>query len=563
MSSIISLEAAGTTFATTSGTSTDVFQVLKDAGVNSVRIRIWNDPYDTSGNTYGGGTNDAAVAVMIAERAADVGLGVMLSFHLSDFWADPDAQVVPKAWSSYTTAQKASATYTFVKETVEAVENTGVDIQFVTIGNETTAWSGVAGTSSMSDLATIFVQGAQAVRDVDTKIMIGVHVAPTDYTTTNVYSFASGLKGANSNIFDYFDFFSTSCYPYWSSHGSTTNDMTNFATQLNKINSTYGLPTMITEYNWPYVLGSDQDSSGYVEVSTDSTNGGYTDGSWGYWNAWDISRQGQADMIQDLNSYFAENVTDMMGTYYWEPTWIAAGNTSTSWGTTSSETAAINRWLNYGCGVATYYGATYLGWSGYTDPSTYSGSAVKYNSAAGSKTDEYTLFNVSGSAAASLAALGYSTDIMPIDTTLAQVSTATDGYCSLRFVGQVTLTDTKSYDTVGFKIEYCNSAGTSIKEISAKDTTLLYTKIIADSEEITPDDGSYYYAYKYDKVPATGTYYFKVMTTAKGTASYQQSTKYYKLANGTLSTVDAWDYPGTNASLGNTIYTTLYPSYMQ
>lgn len=104
ISSVISLESAGTTF------DYDVFQMLKDNGVNSVRIRIWNNPYSSSGVTYGGGVNDADVAVMIAQRAADVGMSVMLSFHLSDFWADPAAQKAPSEWSGLSVTARASET---------------------------------------------------------------------------------------------------------------------------------------------------------------------------------------------------------------------------------------------------------------------------------------------------------------------------------------------------------------------------------------------------------------------------------------------------------------------
>jgi len=337
--------------------------------------------------------------------------------------------------------------------------------------------------------------------------------------------------------------------------------MTYFGSQLKSIASTYGVLTMITEYNWPYILNGDQDGSGYVEVT--GSDGNYTDGSYGYWKKWSVSRQGQADMITEVNTYFAdaenENTlgitpvgdVDMIGSYYWEPSWIAAGN-QTGWSTT-----AVSRWYQYGCGVATYQGASYLGWSGYSND--------EYNKASGSATDENTLFNANGSAAASLAALNYSTDVMPIKEAMAQVSqseTAT-GYHSVRFVGEIALESASAYDATGFKVEYCNSTGSQIKTIAFKSTTALYSGIKADGDTITPDDGSYYYAYKFDKIPSSGTYYFKVIAVAKGTANYQQAIKYYKYTNGSLSTIDPWSYPGTNASLTSDTYSTLYPSYMK
>lgn len=32
--------------------------LLAECGVTHVRIRVWNDPYDSSGRTFGGGHND-------------------------------------------------------------------------------------------------------------------------------------------------------------------------------------------------------------------------------------------------------------------------------------------------------------------------------------------------------------------------------------------------------------------------------------------------------------------------------------------------------------------------
>ena len=77
----------------------DLFDVLADAGITDVRVRVWNDPFDADGNGYGGGTVDVARAVEIGERATAAGLGVLVDFHYSDFWADPAKQKAPKAWA--------------------------------------------------------------------------------------------------------------------------------------------------------------------------------------------------------------------------------------------------------------------------------------------------------------------------------------------------------------------------------------------------------------------------------------------------------------------------------
>ena len=80
------------------GKKEDLFAILKTCGTNNVRIRIWPDPYDENGNSYGGGGNDLETTIEIAERTVQSGMDFMLDFHYSDFWADPAKQVKPKAW---------------------------------------------------------------------------------------------------------------------------------------------------------------------------------------------------------------------------------------------------------------------------------------------------------------------------------------------------------------------------------------------------------------------------------------------------------------------------------
>ena len=71
------------------GEKEDLFAILKTCGTNNVRIRIWPDPYDENGNSYGGGGNDLETTIEIAERTVQSGMDFMLDFHYSDFWADP------------------------------------------------------------------------------------------------------------------------------------------------------------------------------------------------------------------------------------------------------------------------------------------------------------------------------------------------------------------------------------------------------------------------------------------------------------------------------------------
>ena len=214
VSSVISLENAGVAFKSESGEQQDIFKILSDNGVNYIRVRVWNDPYDGSGSGYGGGNNDLNTAKLIGKRAADNGMKLLVDFHYSDFWADPGKQKAPKAWAGFSAAQKQSALYDYTLNSLNEIKTAGADIGMVQIGNETT--SGIAGVSDFNDVHKLFSAGAKAVRDFDKDILVALHFTNPEKTST-IKWFADYL---NQKRVDY-DVFAASYYPSW--HGSLEN----------------------------------------------------------------------------------------------------------------------------------------------------------------------------------------------------------------------------------------------------------------------------------------------------------------------------------------------------
>lgn len=106
MSSLVSLEKSGVKFYNDEGLAQDPIQTLAEKGVNYLRIRLWNNPYNQIGQGYGGGNNDLATAIELGQRATANGMKVLIDFHYSDFWADPAKQQAPKAWQSFSLNQK-------------------------------------------------------------------------------------------------------------------------------------------------------------------------------------------------------------------------------------------------------------------------------------------------------------------------------------------------------------------------------------------------------------------------------------------------------------------------
>ncbi|MBQ3632753.1 MAG: glycosyl hydrolase 53 family protein [Paludibacteraceae bacterium] len=107
----------------------DCLDILQKAGANSVRLRVWV-------NHTTGWSNKADVVYM-AKRAAKQGMRVMIDFHYSDFFADPNHQTVPAAWQDYSYEQLCEAVREHTLDVLYALKEEGVKPEWVQVGNET------------------------------------------------------------------------------------------------------------------------------------------------------------------------------------------------------------------------------------------------------------------------------------------------------------------------------------------------------------------------------------------------------------------------------------------
>lgn len=121
------------------GVQKDAIKILADNGANYVRLRLWVNPYDSNGNSYGGGHNDYATTLALAKRAKAAGMKVLIDFHLSDYWADPGTQSKPKAWKDLSYSSLKTTLYNYMKTTMTNFKNAGCTPDMVQIGNETSS----------------------------------------------------------------------------------------------------------------------------------------------------------------------------------------------------------------------------------------------------------------------------------------------------------------------------------------------------------------------------------------------------------------------------------------
>lgn len=302
ISSLLEVEENGGFFYHNATSSEDVLKILKDNGINSVRIRIWNDPVDENGISYGCGHNDLATAIQIGKRASDYGMRIFIDFHYSDFWADPSSQVVPKAWKNMTLPEKEQALYTYTKDSLQTLLDHNVNVTMVQIGNETI--SGLAGETEWENITALMSQGSKAVREIalenNREIMVAMHF--TEYKHFDWY--ASQLEMYQVD----YDVFAASYYPYW--HGS----LDGLKTSLQNIIETYNKKVLIAEFAYPYNFTNQDDMSNNISFNS-SLDFPYP-----------VSKTGQAECILDIYKTATALGDDCLGLFYWEPAWISCPN---------------------------------------------------------------------------------------------------------------------------------------------------------------------------------------------------------------------------------------------
>jgi len=322
ISSVIAEEESGVKYYDEDGNEEDLFKILADAGVNYVRVRVWNDPYDEDGNGYGGGNCDVEKAGIIGKRAASYGMKLLVDFHYSDFWADPNKQYAPKDWRRKSVEEKQQLLSDYTVESLNSIIAAGADVGMVQIGNEIN--NGLSSEYDLGDIMSLLDSASKAVRQVDPDIKIIVHYTQIDAVDS--------IMGCAQNLSDYnidYDVFGVSYYPYW--HGT----LENMRDVLTQIKSTYNHDTCVVETAY---LFTEDDGDGFGNsVSAGDCIEGYP-----------ATVEGQAKMLRDVIAYASD--AGSLGVFYWEPAWVPVG---------SDYDTNKTIWEEYGSGWASSYSASY------------------------------------------------------------------------------------------------------------------------------------------------------------------------------------------------------------
>lgn len=310
------------------GKPADLFDILAANGTNTIRLRLWVDPYDEDGHPYLGGTNDLDTTIRLAQRATERGLDVILNLHYSDFWTDPKKQAKPRAWRDLSGGQLEAQMYSYTADVLTRLKAAGVQPRYVQVGNEITngmLWpdgelphylseerrfadaSDHERSSAYDRLAGLLRAGTEAVRDHAPHSRIIMHL---DFAGANDL-YRGWFDEMTARKLDY-DVIGLSYYPFW--HGS----LTDLGINLYDIAERYGKDVLVVEYAYAH---RPDGVPGQVSIFSEelATIGGYP-----------ATVEGQEQFLMDLADVVASVPGGRgLGAVYWEPAWLPV--TGTSW----------------------------------------------------------------------------------------------------------------------------------------------------------------------------------------------------------------------------------------
>jgi arabinogalactan endo-1,4-beta-galactosidase len=275
------------------GTPGDALQILKDNGVNYIRLRIWNNPKN--------GYNNKDKILAFAKSVKALGLKLMIDFHYSDYWADPSKQFKPAAWANHSISQLQTDVYDYTYDVCNSLKAQDTTPDCVQIGNEINTgmmWpEGQVIDNDFTNLGLLLKAGYKATKDCNAATQVIIHTADAD-KDENARWFYDGIKAQGVE----WDITALSYYCYW--HG-TLDNMTHVVADMT---SRYGKPVIIAETAYPFTTDN-ADIEGNV-IKDKIPCAGYP-----------ATETGQHDNLKDVLA--AARAGGAIGVFYWEPTWIA------------------------------------------------------------------------------------------------------------------------------------------------------------------------------------------------------------------------------------------------
>ena len=235
------MEADGMKFYNQNGEETEIFSLMKQIGMNAIRLRVWVNPE----NGYGAWSDKADVLAK-ARRAKAQGLNLMIDFHYSDYFADPGKQTKPAAWNSLAFEELKQALSSHTVDVLQALKDEGIEPKWVQVGNETSngmVWDdgridwNLSENQRWLNYVALSNMGYEAVKSVLPNAYVIVHHDNAIHDNVWFYQAFKQYGGK-------FDMVGLSHYPDWEQWSQSN---TTAAANLRKLYNQFQVPVMIVE----------------------------------------------------------------------------------------------------------------------------------------------------------------------------------------------------------------------------------------------------------------------------------------------------------------------------
>lgn len=279
------IESEGTVYKH-NNTAQNPLTTLKNAGCNTVRIRLWKNPTDNQ-STF----NEVKA---LAQRAHQAGLKVWLSVHYSDTWADPGAQTTPAEWASLSFNDLKTAANNYTSTIL-----TEIQPDIIQIGNEINSgllWPQGHLINNESQCLQLLSAISNTIRAQSPNTKIMLHYA-------GIGSGASWFFNKMNSI--NYDYIGLSYYPVW--HGKILSEVTN---TINTLGQTHNKKVLIAETAYPFTLGWNDWTNNIVGLQDQLVPG------------YEATSTGQRNFLTTIKSIVKQSQYGQ-GFCYWGGEWIA------------------------------------------------------------------------------------------------------------------------------------------------------------------------------------------------------------------------------------------------
>jgi arabinogalactan endo-1,4-beta-galactosidase len=236
---ITEMEAAGNKLYNSAGTETECMELMKDVGMNTIRLRVWVNPSPS--------WNNKADVVAKAIRAKNAGMKILINFHYGDSWADPGKQTKPAAWNALSLTALLDAMAHHTTEVLTELKNNGITPEWVQVGNETNdgmLWPEGKASVNMSNFVQMINKGYDAVKAVFPYAKVIVHVS-NGWDNSLFRWLFDGLKANGGK----YDIIGMSLYP---SPANWTTLNTQCLVNMNDMVTRYNKDVMVVEIGMPW-----------------------------------------------------------------------------------------------------------------------------------------------------------------------------------------------------------------------------------------------------------------------------------------------------------------------